>query len=128
MYLTRYTRPEAVGYLVAQRVRCGRPNCRCARGEKHGPYWYLVCRRIRGRRWRQRKVYVPRDQVSTVRAWLERNKARDRAMVQLLRRSQRLRGAVANRKRGMITDVELEGFCNAIRDKQDGKGTGEEGQ
>ena len=128
MYLTRYTRPEAVGYLVAQQVRCGKPNCRCARGEKHGPYWYLVYRRIKGGRWRQRKVYVPRDQVSAVKSWLERNKARDRAMAQLLRRSQRLRAAVGKCKRGKITETELKGLCNAIKDEQDGQGTGEDGQ
>ncbi len=23
-----------------QRVKCGKPNCRCAKGEGHGPYWY----------------------------------------------------------------------------------------
>jgi len=28
---------------VLQKVRCGKPTCRCARpgGELHGPYWYL---------------------------------------------------------------------------------------
>jgi hypothetical protein len=23
-----------------QRVKCGKPNCKCASGEGHGPYWY----------------------------------------------------------------------------------------
>jgi len=27
-------------HLVRERVRCGKPGC-CARGPKHGPYWYL---------------------------------------------------------------------------------------
>lgn len=39
--------------------RCGKPNCRCAGGRLHGPYYV--------RRWqvggRQRKAYVPRDRV-----------------------------------------------------------------
>ena len=42
------------GVLRAEWVRCGKPNCRCARGELHGPYLY--------RRWReagrQRRSYV----------------------------------------------------------------------
>jgi hypothetical protein len=42
------------GVVCAQRVRCGRPNCRCAAGQLHGPYFY--------RFWREggrlRKEYV----------------------------------------------------------------------
>ena len=53
------------GSLHAERVRCGRPDCRCARGAPHGPYWY--------RRWRehgrQRRQYVrPADLRATVAA------------------------------------------------------------
>lgn len=114
MYLTRYTQPKAVGYLVAEYVRCGKPGCRCNRGEKHGPYWYLHFRRLEGHIWRARKRYVPADQVAAVRCGLERAKARDRAMMGLPRRSQRLRGALARRKRGKITDTELEGICHEI--------------
>ena len=31
------------GSYVLQKVKCGKPTCRCARagGELHGPYWYL---------------------------------------------------------------------------------------
>ena len=30
------------GSYVLQRVKCGKPSCRCAKpgGELHGPYWY----------------------------------------------------------------------------------------
>ncbi len=42
------------GSICPQLVRCGRKNCRCARGELHGPYFY--------RFWREdgrlRKTYV----------------------------------------------------------------------
>ena len=42
------------GVLRAEFRTCGKPNCRCARGEPHGPYLY--------RRWReggrQRRSYV----------------------------------------------------------------------
>lgn len=42
------------GVVRVEWVRCGKPNCRCARGERHGPYLY--------RRWReggrQRRSYV----------------------------------------------------------------------
>lgn len=45
-------------------MRCGKQNCRCARGQLHGPYHYLF--------WREagqlRKVYVRRADVAEVRA------------------------------------------------------------
>src|SRR5688500_17564840 len=60
--------------LVSYRVRCGKPNCRCAKGEGHGPYWYL--------RWRegsvQRRHYVRQAEVLTVRALIERRRQHDR--------------------------------------------------
>jgi hypothetical protein len=28
------------GAVCAQFKRCGKPNCRCSRGELHGPYYY----------------------------------------------------------------------------------------
>ncbi|MFQ5795497.1 MAG: DUF6788 family protein [Candidatus Bipolaricaulia bacterium] len=27
-----------------ERVRCGKPNCKCTKGELHGPYWYAYWR------------------------------------------------------------------------------------
>jgi hypothetical protein len=51
-----------IGALCLQRVRCGKPGCRCARGELHGPYAYLF--------WREggrlRKRYVRRERVAAV--------------------------------------------------------------
>jgi hypothetical protein len=32
------------GSLVSQSRRCGKPGCRCAEGEEHGPYTYLSAR------------------------------------------------------------------------------------
>ena len=52
------------GSLQPEWRRCGKPTCRCARGEPHGPYvyhyWYEHGRR--------RKAYVPRDRVEAVAA------------------------------------------------------------
>lgn len=33
---------KRVGNITYQleRVRCGKPNCKCAKGSLHGPYWY----------------------------------------------------------------------------------------
>ncbi len=35
---------ESKGAICGQWKRCGRPNCRCARGELHGPYYYRFYR------------------------------------------------------------------------------------
>jgi hypothetical protein len=55
------------GSLYAEMKRCGKPTCRCTRGDLHGPYWSL--------RWRQggcqRRRYVRPDDVEQVRASLD---------------------------------------------------------
>ena len=60
--------------LVQTRKRCGKPTCRCARGELHGPYWTL--------RWRDgtahRRKHVGSEEILGVRAILE-GRRRDRA-------------------------------------------------
>ena len=55
-------RDRETPYLVRELVRCGKPNCRCTRGLRHGPYWYL-----RYEEWdaeahvdRYRREYVPK--------------------------------------------------------------------
>jgi hypothetical protein len=54
------------GSLHLEWRRCGKGNCRCQRGEQHGPYvvriWYEAGRR--------RKAYVPRDRVAEMAAGL----------------------------------------------------------
>ncbi len=52
--------PDLQGYLagslVEQSRRCGKPRCRCAQGDLHGPYVYLSVGKATGRR---SMVYVP---------------------------------------------------------------------
>ena len=61
--------------LVCHRVRCGKPTCRCAAGEGHGPYHFLLWRQGRI----QRRRYVKLDEVAAVRAIIEGRGAADRA-------------------------------------------------
>ena len=55
------------GTLRAEYRRCGKPTCRCAHGERHGPYLY--------RRWRQngrqRRSYVKPAAAAQVAAALD---------------------------------------------------------
>ena len=57
----------ANGSLQVQRVRCGKVNCRCARGELHEGYHYFFSR-VGGRQF---KVYVRRVDVPAVRAVIQ---------------------------------------------------------
>jgi hypothetical protein len=53
------------GSVVEQGRRCGKEGCRCATGELHGPYTYVVLGRVGGR---TRTVYVPAAAAEAVRA------------------------------------------------------------
>jgi hypothetical protein len=62
--------------LVRFRTRCGRPACRCAAGEPHGPYWALAWRE----HGRQRRRYVKPADAPALEAWLAMRRA-ERAAV-----------------------------------------------
>ena len=62
---------KRVGSLHLEFKRCGRPNCRCARGLLHGPYVY----RHRRENGRQKKEYVPMLRLSEVALEMERERA-----------------------------------------------------
>lgn len=48
---------------------CARKNCSCHQGQRHGPRSYVVVYRS----GRQRQVYVPQDQIPTVRKGLRQH-------------------------------------------------------
>jgi len=50
------------GALQRQMRRCGKPGCRCAEGELHGPYIYVSVRTGH----RSRLLYVPTEAVEAV--------------------------------------------------------------
>jgi hypothetical protein len=56
------------GSLVEQTRRCGKPGCRCAQGDPHGPYVYFAPRPG----GRGRSKYVPANLVAAVRTRLAR--------------------------------------------------------
>ena len=56
------------GSLVERYVTCGNPNCKCARGERHGPMWYLTVTLGPGR---TTGGIISDDQVEGVRRWIE---------------------------------------------------------
>jgi hypothetical protein len=68
------------GTQLSQGRRCGKPGCRCARGDLHGPYRYLSLGRERGR---GRLVYVPAALVGIVSRRVEASARIDQALQEI---------------------------------------------
>jgi len=62
--------------LCAQWVRCGKPGCRCAHGQLHGPYAYVFFR-VGGR---LRKRYVTLGHALSLAATLQVQRTQRRAL------------------------------------------------
>ena len=60
------TAPPLPGSLHAEYVRCGKAGCKCARGERHGPFF----RRYWREEGRTRRQYVRAADLEQVRAGL----------------------------------------------------------
>ena len=56
------------GSLVERYVTCGNPSCKCSKGERHGPVWYLTVTLGRGR---TTGGIIAGDQLEQVRNWIE---------------------------------------------------------
>ena len=56
------------GSLMERYVTCGNPSCKCARGERHGPSWYLSVTLGPGR---TTGSIIPDEKVEEVRHWIE---------------------------------------------------------
>lgn len=56
------------GSLMERYVTCGNPSCKCARGERHGPVWYLSVTLGPGR---TTGAIIPEEKVDEVRSWIE---------------------------------------------------------
>ena len=54
------------GTLLMRRRKCGKANCRCARGEGHESLFLVI-----SENGRTRQLFVPRDWESRVRLWVE---------------------------------------------------------
>ncbi len=57
------------GGIYIQQVRCGKNNCRCAKGAKHKAYYFFS--RVNGK---LRKQYVRKDQVEKIKGFLTQNR------------------------------------------------------
>lgn len=55
------------GSLIERYLTCGNPNCKCARGKRHGPVWYLTVTLGPGRTTGSTLAV---EQVEKVRLWI----------------------------------------------------------
>lgn len=56
------------GSLIERYVTCGNPTCKCAKGERHGPIWYLTVTLGPGK---TTGGIVASDKVEQVRNWVQ---------------------------------------------------------
>ena len=56
------------GSLIERYVTCGNPDCKCARGQRHGPVWYLTVTLGPGR---TASAVIPATQLEAVRRWIQ---------------------------------------------------------
>jgi len=84
------------GTVHRQWVRCGKPNCKCAHGELHGPYYYRFWRE----NGRLRKQYIPASEVEAVQAACEER--------QLLKRTRRTHVQGLREIRELLREVDRE--------------------
>jgi hypothetical protein len=56
------------GSLMERYLTCGNQDCKCARGERHGPVWYLSVTLDQSHR---SGSTVPAEQVEQVRRWID---------------------------------------------------------
>lgn len=77
--------PILAGSLVKQYVICGKPGCRCQRGQKHGPLFYLYWKE----QGRSRSLYVPREKVVELRRQIRNYRRVQKELAKRVRRQLR---------------------------------------
>jgi len=62
-YMYGYDKPKELGIIRLERVKCGKPNCRCADGKKHKAYYLYY--RVYDEYWNRKlkKKYIPKSEV-----------------------------------------------------------------
>jgi len=59
------------GSLMERYLTCGKPGCKCTRGERHGPVWYLS---VTLRAGKTVGMQVPMERVERVRSLVENHR------------------------------------------------------
>ncbi len=65
-------------------MTCGNKNCRCHKGEKHGPYYYLTVNYPKGK---TKCVKIADQDVKKVKKWLKNHKKIENILEQISNRN-----------------------------------------
>ena len=94
------------GSLMAQYKRCGSDNCRCAKGFKHGPFFYHVWY-VQGVRY---KSYVKKADFDRVNAGIEAFRAREREQQRSAAELRTMLREIREASRNVYAILRLKGF------------------
>jgi hypothetical protein len=94
------------GSLMAQYKRCGRANCRCASGSKHGPFFYHVWY-AQGTR---HKSYVKKADLVRISAGIEAYRTQRREQRQSAEEMKSLAREIREANRNVRAILRLRGF------------------
>lgn len=71
-------KPLIDGSLATVNRKCGKPNCKCAKGEPHKAV--ILCKKVKGR---SHATYIPKDMQDQVRRWNNEHKRVKKLLRQL---------------------------------------------
>lgn len=80
MYSTRYKDPKLAGVIIKEAVKCGKPNCKCAKGKLHKWYYYLYYRELFNGEWKLKKEYISRNKVKYMRKKISQIKSEEKQL------------------------------------------------
>jgi len=97
------------GSLASVKVRCGNPNCRCAKGERHSAT--ILCKKVHGK---STSIHVPRGILEEVKTWSREHKRLKRLIREISDLGERIirihvktgRASAKNRSRASVTSPE----------------------
>jgi hypothetical protein len=55
------------GTLLQRMTQCSKPGCKCMRGDKHGPAYYLT---VSYRKGKTRQAYISKERKQVAEAWI----------------------------------------------------------
>ena len=78
-----------IGTIQPKLLTCGKPKCKCTRGEKHGPYYYLAYHKEDGgMEW----IYIPKKDLAKMKDRIENFKDLKRDIKDLVKIEFKVKG------------------------------------
>lgn len=103
------------GFIEQRMIKCGKANCKCTRGELHGPYSYYRYWKLHHKVWIQKKKYVTQTQAEKLGKAIQKYKQTLSLMGENPYRAYR-RGVTKNIRKGIsgMTQRKLVGISAKV--------------